>query len=213
MNQFADERLPQDIEAGAQIGPVFMTTIVGTTSGAETRNVEWLQERLKANLSYGIMDKDDPDDIENSYLRIVSFFRARLGRAIPFRFRDPSDFEAVNEPLAPLTPDGSTWQLVKNYGNSYRRKITRPDINTLKLYDNQGVEYTRAGRDPLPGWTVYDKGVVFFTMGVEQPRPPQLYASYEFDVPVRFDMDELTVSLTHIRAGDVPDITIVQVAE
>ena len=36
-------------------------------------------------------------------------------------------------------------------------------------------------------------------------------AGYEFDVPVRFDMERLSISLTSFKAGQVPSIPLVEV--
>jgi uncharacterized protein (TIGR02217 family) len=38
-------------------------------------------------------------------------------------------------------------------------------------------------------------------------------AGFEFDVPVRFDSDLLSVNLSAFRAGDIPDIALVEVRE
>lgn len=200
--QFLDERLPEHIEAGADVGPRFLTTVTGASGGAEQRNIEWSQEKLEANISYGMMSDDNPDDREDSYKAILSFFRRCLGRGIPFRFRDPSDWEATREPIYQATTDGLYWQLAKTYGADYRRKITRPDPETVKLYAPGGAEITT-------GWRLDVLGLIKFNA----PPAGGVVASFEFDVPMRFDNDRLAVSLENVRAGSIGEIMIVQVPE
>src|ERR1700712_1689150 len=95
---FDDVRLPVDIEQGSAVGPMFQTTIVPLSSGAEQRNADWSQEKLSADISYGVMAKRDPKDVANSFAAIMRFYRARMGRWRGFRFRDHSDFEIYDEP-------------------------------------------------------------------------------------------------------------------
>lgn len=200
--QFLDERLPEHIEAGADVGPRFLTTVTLASGGAESRNVEWSQEKLEANISYGMMSDDNPDDREDSYRAILTFFRKCLGRAVPFRFRDPSDWEATKEPIYPVSADGLTWQLAKTYSADYRRKITRPDPDTVKLYAPGGAEITTGWRFDVLGMIVFD-----------DPPNNGVVASFEFDVPMRFDNDRMSVSLENVRAGQIGEIMIVQVPE
>lgn len=199
--QFLDERLPEHIEAGSDVGPRFLTTVTGTSGGKEGRNIEWSQEKLEANISYGMMADTNPDDREDSYKAVLAFFRKCLGRGIPFRFRDPSDWEAENEPLYQASDDGLYWQLAKTYGADYIRKITRPDPDTIQIFRN-GVEMTT-------GWHVDVLGLIRF----DSPQNGGITANFEFDVPMRFDNDRLSVALETVRAGSIPEIMLVQVPE
>ena len=36
-------------------------------------------------------------------------------------------------------------------------------------------------------------------------------AGFEFDVPVRFDTDAITINLAHFAGGDIPNIPLVEV--
>ena len=36
-------------------------------------------------------------------------------------------------------------------------------------------------------------------------------AGFAFDVPVRFDTDQLSINLAHFGAGDIPEIPVVEV--
>jgi uncharacterized protein (TIGR02217 family) len=39
----------------------------------------------------------------------------------------------------------------------------------------------------------------------------QVTAGFEFDVPVRFDTDELRINLAQFEAGDIPEIPLVEI--
>lgn len=208
-------RLPLDIETGAMLGPTFSTGVVPLSSGAEQRNQNWDQERFKANVAYGVMRKDNPDDVEDGWRRIVDFFRARRGRARGFLFRDWTDYQAVNENLY-VTPDFNyaTMQLAKRY-DTYIRRITRPSAQTIQL-TMAGEPYPQAGGmvagQNMPGWNLDPKGIIRFnaSLGVFAGN---VKATFQFDIPVRFDSDELQVSLLYSEAGSIPSVDVIQVLE
>lgn len=193
MSAFDDVRLPEDIEQGSLIGPMFQTTIVPLSSGAEQRNADWQQEKVTADISYGIMQKENPLDVADSFSNVMRFYRARMGRWRSFRFRDWSDFEAFEEPVTML--NGRYGLLTITY-DGYKRVITRPMADTLTM-DND-APFTL-----LPG------GLLDF--GADQMVIPK--ASFLFDIPVRFDTDLAQVNLTLVNAGEIPSIRLVQVPE
>ena len=39
----------------------------------------------------------------------------------------------------------------------------------------------------------------------------QIFAGYEFDVPVRFDADQIQTSVANFQAGEVPNVPIIEV--
>jgi uncharacterized protein (TIGR02217 family) len=45
--------------------------------------------------------------------------------------------------------------------------------------------------------------------------PPEagavISAGYEFDVPVRFDTDRIQISIANFRAGEVPNVPVIEV--
>lgn len=202
---FDDVRLPLDIEQGAQIGPTFQTTIIQLTSGREQRNADWSQELLKADIGYGLMndisgDPLDAEDRESSFREILAFFRARRGQWRAFRFRDWSDYQAEFEPLGVGDGTRTEFQLVKSY-DTYVRRITRPVSGTIEVFVD-GVSAP---------FTVGAKGLV--VMNAAPADMAIVTATYEFDVPMRFQSDVSQVQLTWARAGQVPSIQLIGVRE
>ncbi|NTU77717.1 MAG: DUF2460 domain-containing protein, partial [Alphaproteobacteria bacterium] len=126
------------------------------------------------------------------------FFHARAGRARGFRLKDWSDFSSAPDHVAPPgwsdqiigTGDGltATFQLVKNYGSggvTHQRVIRKPREETILV----GVDHMQL----LTGWSVETTtGLLIFAI---PPTTGQVItAGFYFDVPVRFDDDQLNLS-------------------
>jgi uncharacterized protein (TIGR02217 family) len=207
MQAFHDVRFPLDLGFEAIGGPEFATQVAQLASGHEQRNVQWAQARLAYDAGLGVRSEAD-------LMTLLAFFRARRGRGYGFRLRDPMDHSSSLTGGAPAPTDqligagdGTTlrFQLVKRYGSPGAeeiRRITRPDPDTLSIsVDGQ----------PATGWTLGALGLVTFTT------PPdagaEVRAGYLFDVPVRFGVDRLEVSLSGVRSGEAPNVPIVEVRE
>ena len=136
MNGFDEIRFPEDISYGAIGGPQYFTDIVSTSSGGEYRNINYKDSKMKFNIAYAIKTKEQID-------KLLLFFRARLGRAIGFRYKDWSDFNAKNQLIG--VGDGNTtrFQLKKIYksgGSEFIRIIEKPVFNSVSIYfDDENV--------------------------------------------------------------------------
>lgn len=195
---FHEVRLPDDVERGATGGPGFSTTITELGSGFEQRNADWAKARLGFDIGYGIQDKA-------GFQEVLRFFYARRGRLYGFRFKDWSDFEATDQTIG--TGDGviTQFQLQKTYsdaGGSYVRPINKPVDGTVVIYVDDVVV------DPADYTVDYTTGVVTFDTPVANAAV--VTADFEFDVPVRFDVDKADVDLVWSNAGSVPNIPIVE---
>jgi uncharacterized protein (TIGR02217 family) len=204
---FHEVRFPDNISRSARGGPKRSTQIVELTSGDEERNASWSNSRRVYDVAYGVRHADDLH-------AVVEFFEARNGRLYGFRFKDWANYKSclpsrISAPTDQVigTGDGSTtgFQLVKSYtsgGVSWRRTITKPVADTLRLAFD-GIEASS-------GWSVdLTTGVVSFeaapAAGVE------ISAGFQFDVPVRFDTDELDVTLDIERLGSIESIPLIEV--
>jgi uncharacterized protein (TIGR02217 family) len=204
---FHEVRFPDNISRGARGGPERRTQIVELASGDEERNASWANSRRRYDVAYGIRRADD-------LAAVVAFFEARNGRLYGFRFKDWADYKSC---LPSQTPgptdqaigagDGTTtaFQLVKRYASgsqTWVRKITKPVAGTVRV--------ALGGAEQLVGWSVdTTTGVVTFSA------PPGagdvITASFEFDVPVRFDTDALDVTLDLERLGSITSIPLLEI--
>lgn len=194
-------QLPDQVEQGAKGGPRFKTNITTLSDGAETRNSEWARTRGRWDIGYGMQNKND-------FSEVVTFFYAREGRNRGFLFKDWTDFQATDTSIG--TGDGTTrvFQLRKVYsdsGNTWYRRITRPVSGTLSIKVN-GVTNTDWGCN-------YSTGVLTFSTGHAPPNGHAITATFEFNVPVRFDTDELELEAQTFDAASIPSILIVELKE
>ncbi|MDD3029237.1 MAG: DUF2460 domain-containing protein [Alphaproteobacteria bacterium] len=195
---FHEVRFPSDIAYGASGGPGYSTSVVQTASGYEQRNQNWSAARGKWDVSSGLKNVDQLETL-------IAFFRARKGRAHGFRFKDWTDYAATDQQIGLGDDETQTFQLIKAYesgtGNE-TRTITKPVSGTVVVYVD-GVEVTT-------GVSVdTTTGIVTFS---EAPESNTIItADFEFDVPVRFDVDEMDVSIENFHLHEWSDIPIIEI--
>jgi uncharacterized protein (TIGR02217 family) len=205
---FDNIRLPTAISRGATGGPERRTDVVTTASGREERNSRWSQSRRRYNIGFGVKSVQQLQDV-------ISFFEGRRGKLYAFRFKDHTDFkssaanaapQATDQVLATGTGTQSAFQLVKHYGaplRNYSRNIAAPVAGSVVVAVN-GVATTMFSLNA-------NTGVVTFNAGNIPVSGAVVTAGFEFDVPVRFDTDEITVNLSHFEAGEIPEIPLIEV--
>jgi uncharacterized protein (TIGR02217 family) len=203
MTMFHETRFPTAIAFHSSGGPERKTEIVTLGSGFEERNAVWANSRRRYDVGYGIKTLDDLHSV-------IAFFEARMGRLIGFRFKDFADCKscAPGENIAPtdqpLTAiDATHYQLAKTYESgsaSWTRTIKKPVANTVRLAID--------GEEQLSAFDVdATTGIVTFTSAPSG----DVTAGYEFDTPVRFDTDTLSINLATFAAGEIPSIPLVEI--
>jgi uncharacterized protein (TIGR02217 family) len=176
---FQERQFPPTISFGAIGGPGFSTDVVTVSSGAEQRNRKWSEMRHGYEVSQAIKKKSD-------FAAVRAFFLSVGGRADGFRFKDWADFECSITEGVVVGLTSTTFQLYKRYASgavSVDRKITKPIAGGL-VVTNSGAALTLT--------TDYTLDT---TTGVLTTTTPKTAANLrwdgEFDVPARFDVDEL----------------------
>ena len=198
MTGFHEVRFPEDIARGATGGPGHDTTVITTVAGFERRNTNWSIPRGRWDVGSGIRNRGDLETL-------IAFFRARQGRAYGFRFKDWTDYRATGVTLG--TGDGTlrTFQLVKRYASGPTdavRPITKPVAGSITI--------RRAGTIVTSGLTVSTTtGVVTFSTA--PPVGAAITADFEFDVPVRFDTDQMMLSLDAYERGSWQQIPLIEI--
>ncbi len=204
---FDDVSFPLAMGREAMVSPEFSTAVVTTASGHEQRNADWASGRMKFDVGPGVRSEAD-------VTALITFFRARRGRAKGFRFRDPTDFSSNGMTGTPGALDVSLgvgdgvrtgFDLVKRYGagvDAEVRPVTRP-VAASVLVSVGGVAVAS-------GWTLAGGRIMF---AVAPVTGADVRAGFLFDVPVRFAADALDVSVATWRAGDVVSVALVEVRE
>lgn len=201
MSAFVESpRFPEDIAYGAVGGPLYSTDVIATYGGQEQRNVNWTNPKASWNVAQGVKDA-------TQLATLIAFFRAREGRAVGFRFKDWSDYQVTAGNIGAGNASEDEFQLRKQYisgATTKNRTITKPVSGTVSIYVN-GVLQTVTTH-----YTVnYATGLVTFVS------PPgnglAVTATFQFDVPVRFDTDKMDVSLDNFSIGSWANIPIVEI--
>lgn len=208
---FIETRIPETALLGATFGPKWQTAVMVYGSGVEQRNADWEYPLISANLPF----TDNLADIET----IRDYFNAAQGRAHGFRVKDPSDFKSCDVAGTPSAldqligaGDGSTttFQLRKRYDFGTRtsyRQIKKPVTGTVLIHVmDAGSPGT--GGDP-GGWSVNTTtGVI--TFGTPPASGKEIMAGFRFDVPMRFDTDELGISFVTPSVLAISDLPLVE---
>ncbi len=202
VDSFDDVLFPLDLGREAEVAPGFSTAIATSSGGYESRNASWAEARTSYDVGPGVRSEAD-------IAELLGFFRARMGPARGFRLRDPFDASSSDGP--PPTPfdqatgtgDGSAtrFALTKYYGEAARR-ITRPVPGSVRAAV-AGAETTAFALTD-GGWIEFDT-------------PPAsgaaVTAGFEFDVPVRFAEDRLSVTRSTFLAGAAPSVPLLEIRE
>lgn len=193
---FHDVQFPTDIAYGSSGGPNYSTDVVINHGGYEQRNVNWSAARARYNVAHGVKSQAQLDVL-------IAFFRARKGKAYGFRFKDWTDFEGVGQVIG---AGGATlFQLVKRYvsGDAQEvRTIVKPVAGSVKIYVNDVLLTSGVSVDGATG---------LVTLSSAPAGGAVVKADFEFDVPVRFDTDQLSASLEAYGVRSWLDIPLVEV--
>ena len=209
-SDFHEVRFPLDVALRGSGGPSRLTEIVTLASGREHRNSRWADSRRRYDAGFGIRDV-------GALHAVLAFFEERRGRLYGFRYHDRVDHRS-GAPNAAITPtdqalgtgDGATrvFALAKTYGSGhspYRRTIAKPVAGSVRVAVN-GIEVPTAkvACDETTGRLTFAADAV--------PAPgTSVTAGFAFDVPVRFDTDDLTIDLAAFTAGEIPKVPLIEI--
>jgi uncharacterized protein (TIGR02217 family) len=206
---FHEIRFPSDLSFGASGGPERRTEIVTLANGFEERNTSWAHSRRRYDAGLGLRSLSDIE-------ALIAFFEERRGQLHAFRWKDWADYRSgpPDRPPSHLDQilgigDGTTthFQLIKSYGTgptAYVRPIAKP-VEGKILIGLEGAPVS-IGADCAVDTST---GQIRFATA---PFPEAIVtAGFEYDVPARFDVDRLNISLDTFQAGQAPNIPVVEV--
>jgi uncharacterized protein (TIGR02217 family) len=197
MSEFHEARLPARLAFGCTGGIERRTEIVTLASGFERRTSPWAFGRRRYLIATSARPLDEVAEL-------MAFFEARGGRLAGFRFRDPTDFKSCAPSGVPAasdqaigTGDGTrkVFQLTKA-----ARIIAKPVAGTVKV----------AVASVAAPFSV-DTTTGLVTLTTAPAIGAAVTAGFEFDTPVRFDLDRLDVTLEGFAAARVSACALVEV--
>lgn len=195
-----EERLDREIEVGAKRRIRYSTDLITTDGGHTVTNQRWRYPLFAFDFKLEPGDPDTDDDL--SLQAFINLFHVAGGRHTTFRFRDWRDYSAEAQSLG--TGDGSTTQFqlrrVYQLGASVRyRKVTRPVAGTVVGYKN-GIASTAS----------VDTSTGILTFASAPANGVAVTADFEFDLPVRFENDELEIVALNSDLDQPVDITLLE---
>lgn len=207
--QFHEVRFPASLSFGSIGGPERLTDVVTLANGFEERNTPWKHSRRRYDAGVAMRSLDDIETL-------IAFFEARQGQMYGFRWKDWTDYKSGRARAAPQFADQilgagddvtAQVQLIKTYRSgeiTYARPITKPVAGSVRvaLGDEEVLEGVHYEVDT-------QTGVLHFAHPVNAG--VRISAGFEFDVPVRFDIDRIHTSLASFQAGEVPNVPVVEV--
>lgn len=206
---FHEIRFPANLSFGSLGGPERRTEIVTLSNGFEERNTPWAHSRRHYDAGLGLRSLDDID-------ALIAFFEARGGQMHGFRWKDWADYKSCIPSETPGFADQIighgdsrtvSFQLCKRYvsgPSDYQRPIIKPVEGSVIA--GVGGDQLREGLDFEVDTA---RGLIRFAEAPGAGAP--VTAGFEFDVPVRFDTDRITVSVASFQAGEVPQVPVIEV--
>jgi len=206
---FHEIRFPANLSFGALGGPERRTEVVELANGHEERNTPWAASRRRYDAGTGLRALDDLE-------LLVAFFEARMGMLHSFRWKDWGDYRSApaSKPITAMDQllglgDGETrsFALRKAYrsgAQTYWRAITKPVAGSVLAA--VGQDALTLDRDYTVDATT---GIITFNRAPETGAEVQ--AGFEFDVPVRFDTELIQTSLASFKAGELPQVPVLEV--
>jgi len=211
---------PDDISYNSESTLRAETEVLSSDSGSENREALFPYPFHEYDLTYAIKTLDE-------LYSVLSVFHVAKGRMHSFRFKDFVDYssaepedEGAREIPAPSPTDHTigvgddyedSFQLRKVYtysGVNSTRIITAPVADTVRVAVD-GVEQVNDSNTTHP-WSLDDStGIITFDA------PPAtgeiITAGFEFDVPVRFDVDVFPLTLVYHGIGSADALRLVEV--
>lgn len=191
---FHEVRFPPDISFGSSGGPGFNTSVIDLASGHEQRNINWSLARAKYDASYGVKTREQMEEV-------LDFFYARRGKAYGFRFKDWMDYTLERQAIG-VAGGTNTLQVFKRYepltSYYYDRPIMKIVPGTVQVWSN-GVARSAAIVNTNTG-VVNTTGFAGHTFEI----------ACEFDVPVRFDTDDISITHDDWELMSWPSIPLIE---
>lgn len=207
MQAFIDKEFPIEIGLRSSGGPERRTHVEIAGSGREERNQQWANSRRRYNVGTGIRNASEMQEVAH-------FFEEMRGRLTGFLFCDPLDFKScaiaakvsASDQIIGFGDGAKTiFQLVKVYGTHqpYERAIKKPKASSvLVAVDGVTLDVSAYSVDAATG---------LVTLNQPPEAGQSVTAGFWFYVPVRFDVDQLSLSWDGPNLASLPSIPIVEV--
>ena len=197
MSDFHNVNLPKNIEIFAVATTEFSTFCAITQSGREVRNSSSLLPKRSYLLQNCHLSKAQFEVFND-------FFYARNGKRFAFRLKDYCDSKVEKQLIGTGNGVLTEFQLIKIYKDSiapYTRKIINPTAETIQVYLGEELVVLEAIN--------LKTGCVTLPEAVEDE--VEVFASFEFDVSVRFENDSYQYSFNEDGTISLDNVKLIEV--
>ncbi len=201
---FIDDVFPVEASYGTGAGKDFKTTIYVGSSGIEKRNINWSVARGSWSVVLDTLDEDEQAEV-------IGFFESAHGAGHGFRLRSTHDWSSARtgtkapemsakgaQLLGMGTGTRKTFQLIKTSGSKllpYVRTISRPLPGTVNVYTGTAQAPVALASGYTVNYGDADNAGGLITFNTAPSTGTHIWASFEFDYPVRFADDKLILSI------------------
>lgn len=204
--EFDEVRFPEDVSFGSSGGPTFKTSVFEAYRGGEKRNVDWASPLMEFDVAYGIKTTAQ-------MARVIEFFNARRGKLRGFRYKNWANYEVINDNIAIGDGVNQRLPIVRTYGftaaRTFKRlhKIVRGSVRGVSVGGVDMVENEDFSID-------YNGGEIIFRSGaIPAYGVPVIVERLEFDEPVRFDVDNLSITIEQFNNNSVGRLPLVGIRD
>ncbi|WP_234744899.1 DUF2460 domain-containing protein [Burkholderia sp. WTPI3] len=187
-------RFPDNIAFGATVGPTYQTVVNQVYSGRDARIPAWTQARIQFEVGRRAMNAADTASLD-------AFFRTVKGRAYGFRIKDWTDYTDGGAGVLVATATSGVYQMTRLYSNgalTESRLIQKPVAGS--------VQVMKSGA-PLATGVTLDTTTGLVTITPTPTGSAALTWTGQFDVPVRFDVDQMKKQVMD-RNGPLGDLMV-----
>lgn len=199
MNDFHNVHFPSRLKFNVSGSPEMRVDVTRLSSGHERRNARWSAPLRRYLISVGQRPLDE-------IMVLTSFFETRSGPLHGFLFRDPFEHKTASygQPISADDTqigvgDGSATRMNLILANG--RQVTHPIEESLRV----AVD----GTEIFAGFT-FDQTTKELVFDHAPAVGAVITAGFEFDVPVRFENEQLIATRTINNAGEISDITLLE---
>jgi hypothetical protein len=130
---FHEIQLPANYNWEPKLGPGYKTKLGELESGHEEREEDWPHQRGEFDVAYTLQT-----DVQ--LRKLLTFYYCRYSMGYGFRFKDWSDYQAINAPLGGGPTWESTFGLAVNTGiASIQRRFRKATVTTTAASSNLSV--------------------------------------------------------------------------
>lgn len=194
MGNYIDHRISGNVSQQFRRVVTGKTDIVSMMNGRERRNAAWAFKKMQYTATFNALTRA-------AQLEIVSAFYAANAQLLLFRFRDYGDYVVTDSPLATDSLVGTTTavQLTKRYtfgAATADRQIQAIVTSTVSDSGGHAVDGT------------VDTALGLFTPAAAWGEGAYTWSG-QFDVWVRFNSDELDVTMNSLELT-TSDVTLME---